>query len=164
MRDLIKTFLGVALTVAVSFLIGMGYGRKTAKVPVRLEVICDTTEVVRHDTLIRERPVYRVAYVRDTVRTHFTTIEHDTVEVDVPMERRVYAEDSLYRAVVSGWRPSLDTLIVWPKTTTITIREKTAGNAPRWGFGVAAGATVLSTPKGSVHAGLGVTAGVTYRF
>lgn len=129
MKDLIKSFLGIMLVVAVSFLIGCRYGRKTAKNPVRLEVIKDTTEVIKYDTIVRERPVYRYSYIYDTVRTHFTTIEHDTVVVDLPLERRVYQEDSLYRAVVSGPRigkagPSLDSLLIFSKTTTITVHEK----------------------------------------
>jgi hypothetical protein len=57
------------------------------------------------------------------------------------MERRVYQEDSLYRAVVSGWHPSLDTLMIWPTTTTITIREKVPiPSRSRWGIGIQAGA------------------------
>lgn len=163
-KQLVKSFLGIMLVVAVSFFIGARYGRKTARIPVRLEVIKDTTLVVTHDTIVRERPVFVTSYIYDTIRTHFTTIERDTVLVDVPIERRVYAEDSLYRAVVSGWRPSLDTLVVWPTVTTITIREKVKTPAPRLSFGVTAGPSVLATPSGRVHAGVGVTAGLQYRF
>ena len=163
-KELIKSFLGILLVVAVSFLIGCRYGRKTARKPMDLRVIWDTTEVVRHDTIVREKPVYVASYIHDTVRTYFTTIEQDTVLVDVPIERKVYHEDSLYHAVVSGWRVSLDSLIIWPKTTTITIREKVKTPAPRFSFGVALGPSVLATPGGQVHAGLGATIGFQYRF
>ena len=104
------------------------------------------------------------SYVYDTIRTYFTTVRHDTVLVDVPIERKVYQEDSLYRAVLSGWHPSLDSLIVWPTTTTITIREKEKIPAPKWSLGVTAGPSALVTPAGKTHAGIGVTAGVSYRF
>lgn len=163
-KQLLKSFLGIMLVVAVSFLIGCRYGRKTAKKPVDLRVVWDTTEVIKYDTIVRERPVYRYSYIYDTVRTHFTTIRHDTVTADVPIERKVYQEDSLFRVVVSGFRPSLDTLIVWPTTTTITIHEKERIQPPKWGFSVTAGPGVIATPKGSLHAGIGVTAGVSYRF
>lgn len=163
-KQLVKSFLGILLVVAVSFLIGARYGRKTARIPVRLEVIKDTTLVVTHDTIVREKPVFVASYIYDTVRTHFTTIEHDTVVVDLPLERKVYQEDSLYHAVVSGFRPSLDTLIVWPTITTITIHEKVKTPAPRFSFGVTAGPSILATPKGQVHAGLGATVGLQYRF
>ena len=168
-KELIKSFLGIVLVVAVSFLIGCRYGRKTARKPVDLRVVWDTTEVVRHDTIVREKPVYVASYIHDTVRTYFTTIEQDTVLVDVPIERKVYHEDSLYHAVVSGprcgnYEPSLDSLIIWPKTTTITIREKVKTPAPRFSFGAALGPSVLATPSGQVHAGLGATIGLQYRF
>lgn len=164
MRDFIKTLLGLLLIAGVGFVLGLGYARRTARIPVRLEVIKDTTLVVTHDTIVREKPVYVASYIYDTIRTHFTTIEHDTVTVDLPMERKIYQEDSLYFACVSGFRPSLDTLIVWPTITTITIRERERIPAPRWGFAATVGPSLITTPKGSLHAGFGVTAGLSYRF
>lgn len=143
MRELIKSFLGIVLVVAVSFLIGCRYGRRTARMPVRLSVINDTVQVTKWDTIWREKPVFVASSVirHDTVR--LATLERDTVFVDVPIERRVYEEDSLYRAVVSGWHPSLDTLMVFPKTTTITIRETVpVPDRRRWGIGIQAGAGV----------------------
>ena len=141
MRELIKSFLGIVLVVAVSFLIGCRYGRRTARMPVRLSVVNDTVQVTKTDTIWREKPVFVASSVirHDTVR--LATLERDTVFVDVPIERRVYQEDSLYRAVVSGWHPSLDTLMVYPKTTTITIRETVPiPDRRRWGIGIQAGA------------------------
>ena len=144
-KELIKSFLGIVLVVAVSFLIGCRYGRKTARKPVDLRVVWDTTEVVRLDTIVREKPVYVASYIHDTVRTYFTTIEQDTVTVDVPIERRVYHEDSLYHAVVSGprcgnYEPSLDSLVVWPTITTVTIRDtKTEYRNSKISFGIQAG-------------------------
>lgn len=164
MKELVKSFLGITLVVAVSFLIGCRYGRKTARMPVKLSVVNDTIQVTKHDTIVREKPVFVASYIHDTVRTYFTTIEKDTVLVDVPIERKVYAEDSLYHAVVSGWRPSLDTLIVWPKTTTITIREQVKTPAPRLSFGITAGPSALVTPNGKVYGGIGASLGLTYNF
>lgn len=161
----ILTFTLLLIVIAgVWFLFGVRYGRRTARERVRLEVVNDTTIITTHDTIVRERPVFVTSYIYDTIRTHFTTIEHDTVTVDLPMERRIYKEDSLYYACVSGFRPSLDTLIVWPTITTITIRERERIPAPRWGFSATVGPSLITTPKGSLHAGFGVTAGVSYRF
>lgn len=141
MREFWKTSLGILLIAGVAFGIGLGYGRRTARMPVRLSVINDTVQVTKTDTIWREKPVFVASSVirHDTVR--LATLERDTVFVDVPIERRVYQEDSLYRAVVSGWHPSLDTLMVYPKTTTITIREKVpVHDRRRWGIGIQAGA------------------------
>jgi hypothetical protein len=164
MKELVKSFLGITLVVAVSFLIGCRYGRKTARIEPETKIIRDTVSCTIYDTAVFERPVYRVSYVTDTVATYFTTIEHDTVLVNVPIERKVYEEDSLYHAVVSGWRPSLDTLIVWPKTTTITIREQVRAPAPRLFFGITAGPSALVTPNGKVYGGIGASLGLTYNF
>lgn len=141
MRESIRTLLGILLIAGVAFGIGLGYGRRTARMPVRLSVVNDTVQVTKHDTIWREKPVFVASSVirHDTVR--LATLERDTVFVDVPIERRVYEEDSLYRAVVSGWHPSLDTLMVFPKTTTITIRETVpVPDRNRWGIGIQAGA------------------------
>lgn len=164
MKELLKSFLGILLITAIAFFLGTRYGRMTARVGPESTIIHDTVSCTIYDTIVFERPAYRVSYVTDTVATYFTTIEHDTVLVDVPIERRVYAEDSLYYASVSGWKPSLDTLIIWPKETTITIHERDFVKPRKWSFGITAGPSVLATPKGEVHAGLGVSAGLTYRF
>ena len=132
--------LGFILIILLAFSLGTRHGRKTAKNPTELIVVWDTTELVIYDTIVRERPIYHTSYVYDTITTHFTTVERDTIEVEVPMERKVYEEDSLYRAVISGWRPSLDSLVIWPKTTTITItKEVERKESARWGIGLQAG-------------------------
>lgn len=164
MSNTLKTFLGVMLLAAVAFFLGARYGRKTARIEPETKIIRDTVSCTIYDTVVFERPVYRVSYVTDTVATYFTTIEHDTVLVDVPIERKVYAEDSLYWASVSGWRCSLDTLILYPKETVITIHEKVKVPPKKLSFGLTIGPSALATPSGSVHAGLGATVGLTYRF
>ena len=164
MKELVKSFLGITLVVAVSFLIGCRYGRKTARMPVKLSVVNDTIQVTKYDTIVREKPVFVASYIHDTVRSYFTTIEKDTVLIDVPIERKVYEEDSLYHAVVSGWRPSLDTLIVWPKTTTITIREQVKPQLRKLSLGITAGPSALVTPNGKVYGGIGASLGLTYNF
>lgn len=97
----------------------------------------------------------------------------DSVRVEMPIERRVYEEDSLYRAVVSGPRfgktgPSLDSLLVFSKTTTITVTNTVPEYVPaprrRWSFGITAGPSVLVTPDGRIHGGLGGSIGWTYNF
>ena len=48
----------------------------------------------------------------------------DSVLVQLPIERKVYEEDSLYRAVISGHQCNLDSLTIYSTTTTITVHEK----------------------------------------
>ena len=113
------------------------------------------------DTLLVERPVQVVS---EKIRTEFVAV-HDTLRVRdtlymaVPIEAKVYA-DSTYRAQVSGWRPSLDWIEVYARTQTIT--QYIDHPAPRWSFGVTAGPGVVW--DGGFHGGLGIVAGLSYRF
>lgn len=145
-------------------LIGFGLGRRSARNGAEPTIVRDTVSYTVYDTIVREKPVFVASYIHDTVRTYFTTVLHDSILVDVPIERRIYAEDSLYRAVVSGWRPSLDSLWVYPKTTTITITNTVKAPAPRWNIGITAGPSALVTPSGKVYGGLGASVGLSYRF
>lgn len=166
MRDFLKTLLGLLLIAGVGFALGLGYGRRTARKPVDLHVVWDTTEVTVYKKKNVEKPVPKYIYMDRIDTMWLPTPSGDSSLVNVPIERKVYEEDSLYRAVVSGFHPSLDSLIVWPKTTTITITKPDFfyGKAPRWSIGITAGPSILATPNGNVHAGLGITAGVSYRF
>lgn len=93
----------------------------------------------------------------DTLRIR----ETDTVFVSLPREWAVY-QDSTYRAVVSGIRPSLDTLDIYRNTVYITEIPPTPERPVRW-FTVSIGpqAGYGFTPSGwSPYAGFGVTAGI----
>lgn len=162
--ELLKSFLGILLIVAVSFLIGARYGHRKAGIDPESHVIRDTVQFTIHDTITREKPVLKYSYIHDTVRAYFTTIEHDTVEVDVPIERKVYQEDSLYRCEISGYRPQLESLTIYPTITTITIREKVKTPPPKLSLGITAGPSALVSPSGKVHGGIGATVGLQYRF
>ncbi|MDD7454943.1 MAG: hypothetical protein PUK70_01635 [Bacteroidales bacterium] len=144
----------------VGYLLGRQHKGNDAEGNVTMKV--DTVIVI--DTVVRETPVIReISVIRhDTVRIE--TIRHDTVQVAMPVERKVYSEDSLYFAVVSGWKPSLDSLIVYPKTIFVNREKITFHEQRKWLIGISAGPSVLVTTDGKLHGGLGVTAGLTYRF
>ena len=123
-----------------------------------------------HDTLFIDRPVpVYVSQIRtDTVRlalvdSSHTTLTRDSATVAVPITRKVY-EDSTYRAVISGYKPNLDSLWVYNTIREITV-TRTVKTPPRhWGFAITAGPSLLVTPGGSVKCGIGLTAGPTYTF
>ena len=107
------------------------------------------------DTITRVEPVYIA--VEPEIRTDTLRV-HDSIFIPVPIERRVYA-DSNYRAVVSGWHPSLDTISVYPETRVITIeRTRTEWKTARWGLALQAGAGISA--KGAIFPYIGV--GVSY--
>lgn len=116
--------------------------------------VYDTIRLVRPETRLVER-------VRtDTVEV--VTVTRDTVEAELPIERKVYGKDSVYRAVVSGYRPSLDEIEVWPQKTTVTRTERR--EAPKLSFGLQAGAGFVEPMGKSPGFGLYLGFGLNYRF
>ena len=101
-----------------------------------------TDTLVVRDTIVRDslipKEVYLTRYVTEYLPVHDTTILRDSVLVDIPIERRIYQEDSVYYAVVSGpatkdCKPSLDTLKVYRETVTIeTVRNVTSYKPYKW--------------------------------
>lgn len=126
-------------------------------------VAADTVTVV--DTIPYYRPVSRdstvVRYetvrlcVTDTVRVTVgdTVRVADSVEVIVPITQKVYA-DSLYRAYVSGYRPRLDSIFIYPRTRYVTVTRQ--AKPQRWGIGVQAGYGVGRGGTGP-YVGIGVS-------
>lgn len=118
-----------------------------------------TDTVTMTDTVLVEMPVEKIrTVVRTEVRPMALAADTtDTVAVRVGMERKVYQTDD-YRAVVSGYEASLDTLLLRRELTRVTLTSATAASKRRWGVSVTAG--VALTPAG-VQPMIGV--GVSYR-
>lgn len=144
MTDRIK-FIITAIIAAIS-----GYVAGTYRHPA---VERRTLEVLsRTDTIIVKEPM-RVAVrsVRtDTVFLPLVTA--DTAAVVLPVEQAEYAGDG-FRAWVSGYRPSLDSISFARHTTTLRPA------ASRFSFGIQAG--IGLTPAG-IQPYLGI--GLQYRF
>ena len=112
--------LVAALVAAVSVLswrlgyraAGASTGSATATPP--------DTLIVR-DTVTVECPVPILTTIIDTFLVAYPDIIviHDTTFVRLPKERKEYSGKD-YRAVVSGYQPSLDLIQVFPETKTVT--------------------------------------------
>ena len=148
--------------LAVPFMAGWQMGERRAFA--RFQPHTDTLYVPR-DTFI-DRPVFveKWRVKKDTVRLASvdTLIAHDSILVEVPIEQKVYS-DSLYTAWVSGFRPALDSIRLRQPTIVITqtVREPSA-KVGHFGWGVTAGPSIVYSDR--LRAGIGVTAGLTYRF
>lgn len=102
--------------------------------PTETAVESDTVWV-RDTVTVRD---VRTAYVdRRTVDTMLVTV-HDTVTVQLPRES-VHYRDSLFEAWVSGYRPRLDSVSVYPQTRCVTVTVRETAKDRRWGIGVQAG-------------------------
>ena len=120
--------------------------------PLPAEIRTDTKikTVVKVDTLSISPPMAPFLIIKLTDTIHIG----DTV---VQREQACY-EDSLYRAWVSGYRPKLDSLQIFPRTVyqTVTndIYHTIIPKKKRWGLGLQAGY--------SYPGGLYVGAGISY--
>lgn len=155
--NLMKNVVIALALIAAAFLLG----RRSVK-PEIVKIHRTDTVVVR-DTVRETVLVPKVRYLT-RVDTVLLPVPGDTVEVPVlvPISRKVY-EGEDYRAVVSGFRASLDTLDIFRKTQTVTNtvvqRVEVPGKPKRWGIGVSAGYAL--TPQG-VKPYIG--AGISYSF
>lgn len=128
----------------------------------RATVIRDTVRVTIVDTVRIVYPVVRdslvVRYVterlpvkRDSVQIGCT----DSVDVEIPITQKRYA-DSTYTAWVSGYRPSLDSIHIYPRHEVVTITNTIRQKPKRWNVGLNVGYGL--TPKGlQPYVGVGVS-------
>ena len=128
-----------------------------ANTPPETVVKTDTLVVYHTDTIIAYKPVPFNVYVVDTLYVP-VTVGRDTVWAELPREAKEY-RDSTYRAVVSGYRPSLDEIEVYRKKITVTVTNTVQLPAPRWSWGVQTG--VGYSPTGGISPYIGV--GIQYR-
>lgn len=117
--------------------------------PAEIRIETKVKTVVKVDTLLISAPMapLLVFQLTDTMRIGDTVVYRE----------QAYYEDSLYRVWVSGYRPRLDSLQIFPRTVyqtvtndiyhTITPRKK------RWGLGMQVG---YGYPSG-IYAGVGVS-------
>ena len=108
-------------------------------------------EVVRY---VKETPIslHDTVYMSKNEENVYLT---DSGKVIVPISRKVYTDDSTYRAVVSGYKATLDQIDIYRKQTVIT---NTVTKDRRWNFGLTGGIGYgLTTHKPDVFVGVGVT-------
>ena len=171
-------FLFAGLTV--SFVLG----RRSAPGPSDLPVQVKTDTLIVRDTIREKYPVpvqstpkgYELvkAGTLADLRAHISALEAaaapDTVEVQIPVEieSREYGgkEGDDYRAVVSGFRPSLDLIEVYPKTVylqTEISQPPDTRRKTRLGVGVTAGPGVYWNGT-TIQPGIGATVGLSITF
>ena len=130
--------------------------RRTTTPTIVVKTVRDT--IIVRDTITAYKPVPFNVYVVDTMWVPVTVSKTDTVWAQLPRTAKVY-QDSTYRAVVSGFRPSLDTISVYQRTKVITVTNNVRIPPPRWSWGVQTG--VGWNPGGGVSPYIGI--GIQYR-
>lgn len=161
MRTFLHNFIvfvcfGAAL--AASFLFGVRYGWRRA-----------ATDDVQRDTIVL-RDTIRMPAPRPTstttqgaillalqdalIATPDTLRSRDTIYVQLPREVKTY-NDSSYRAVVSGFHPSLDEIEIYQRTKVIT-ETRVVRSSPWVTIGPSVGVGIAT--DGRVYPFLGVSA------
>lgn len=104
--------------------------------PAEIRIETKVKTVVKVDTLLISAPIapLLVFQLTDTIRIGDTVVHRE----------QAYYEDSLYRAWVSGYRPRLDSIEIYPRTVIHTIKDDIyhtikVKDKRRWGLGLQAG-------------------------
>nr|DAH03241.1 MAG TPA: hypothetical protein [Bacteriophage sp.] len=111
------------------------------------DTIRDTIPKPVRETLKRTDTVYLPILI-DTATDR--TVEGDSIPVIIPITSKEYKTDD-YRAVVSGYKPSLDSMEIYRDNKIVTIPP--IHKKKRWGLGLQAG---YSYPNGW-YVGAGVS-------
>lgn len=136
MKGIVEAFV-VAILIGAAFVWGKYEGKRLPEERLRVDTVFFRDTI--RDTLLLPQKIYLTRI--DTV---YMRLPNDTVKVPVlvPIERKVYETED-YRAVVSGFRPNLDSMEIFPRTKVITRNVETATAAKRrwirFGIGVGVG-------------------------
>lgn len=102
-----------ALVILLAVICIAAWFRPLESLPTEIRTETKIKTVVKVETLLISPPIAPLLVIRltDTMRIGDTVVHRD----------QAYYEDSLYRAWVSGYRPRLDSLQVFPRTVTNTV-------------------------------------------
>jgi len=84
----------------------------------------DTITIIKRDTITIISPQPVIRYVDRIVRDTLYNTDSVLVPVDLPIETKVY-QDTNYRAIISGYRPQLDSISIFNKNQIQTINKIT---------------------------------------
>lgn len=130
----------------------------------RAEVVIRTDTLTVRDTVIERYPAFLTVTKLDTllVAVRDTVMVHDTSYIVIEREQKHYKGDD-YEAWVSGYRPALDSIRVFPETKYVTKTVQDMRNTKRWGIGLQAGCGV-GVSSGQIRAFPYIGVGVSYNF
>lgn len=146
MKNIVIGFaFGVVITATFFFV--------TRKNPSNSGTNGEAKEIIIRDTI---RVSYPIEIERERIDTMYLAVRdtltlRDTTYIVLPMERKTYQGED-YKAVVSGYRPMLESIEVYPITKII---ERTI-KPSKWSVGVQVGVGVSSTGFAVPYVGIGV--------
>ena len=128
---------------------------------IQKEIITHTDTIYTTETIyVKVKEPVEVIRYKDRVFRDTVTIK-DTIKqvVDIPMERVTY-EDSLYKAILSGYKPRIESMEIYAPHTTIEtnteqIITKYRNDYSRWSLGVSGGYAIINNGL-SPYIGVGI--------
>lgn len=169
-KTLILLVAALAL-LAAAFFIGRWSKPDKPVPPPEVIVQIDTVTITEKEIVVQWRDRVRVDTAwfplvdmdddepMDTIDYPYDNPPVDSVAVEIPIDRYIAQQDSLYRVVVDGYGVEFKEITVYPKTITITNTIETK-KPTHWGIGVQAGYGVTlvdKTVKLSPYVGVGVS-------
>lgn len=143
LTDLSKSLLRIAAALVLIVAAFWICPRMTRERPENSGRIIKTDTIRIRDTIHIDRPIVKTVRVVDTMRIASiqldTIIVSDTVYIQLPREQKEYSGAD-YHAWVSGFRPQLDSIEIFPETRQIsTTIIPPAHRTKRIGIGLQAG-------------------------
>jgi hypothetical protein len=139
MRSFLFFIFGIVVGICIISLIpSAGDGHRSVIHETVVDTVIDTVEypkpVLRDSVVVR----HETRLLPTVPASGNDTVVHDSVEVVIPITQKIY-EDSTYKAFVSGYDVTLDSISVYRKTVTIRERELITKHS-RVGWGIVCGA------------------------
>lgn len=151
-KNLVITVLSLLLALSLTF----QYLYHSNRNSVENSLKTDTITITKIDTVTVLKPVVQYRYITQVITDTLYNTDSVLVPVRIPIESKTY-QDSTYRAVVSGYRASLDTIQVYPIHTYTTITNIIT-KQKRFNIGVQAGVGYgCFNKKPDVYWGFGVS-------
>ena len=149
-KNLVIAVLSLLLALSITFQHLYHSNRNSTENSLKI----NTITITKIDTVTVTKPVIQYRYITQVITDTLYNTDSIKVPVRIPIERTTY-QDSTYRAVVSGYRASLDTIQVYPIHTYTTI---TNTKQKRFNIGVQAGVGYgFFNKKPDVYLGFGVS-------
>ena len=130
-------------------------GSVTAKLPVSVPKQTENERKLQETVqMLRDSLANYGKIVPDHFEELSEKVTPDSVSVEIPITQKVYETDC-YRAIVSGYKPSLDDIYIYQPTQIVQVKSK----PKRWGVGIQVGygVTLKQTPQFSPYVGVGVS-------
>lgn len=152
----VLVIIGVVAVLAATTFIGFKIGQRNPLISPTTDFLRDTLIIYQTDTVRVSTPLILTEKVTDTIRVPVTdtVTMRDTLYLNLPRTEKVYASED-YRAVVSGYQPSLDTIDIYKRTEIVTITQ--TPKPKRWGVGVQAGVGLNTQFKPMPYVGVGIS-------